>query len=205
MDHRRLTLRDIEAGHGPHAVLKGASLEVGEGEVVALTGGNGAGKSTLIDVVLGAVTPRAGTVSRAAELALVPQRPTLDPHLPVVVSDVVGLAVPRRVRRAPARRLVAESLERVGIPALARSPIGEVSGGQLRRAFLAQALARRADLLLLDEPDAGVDRAGVELLWSLLHQEAARGAGVLLVTHHPSAAARADRVLRLERGVVVSA
>lgn len=199
-----LILDHVEAGHASTTVLKDVSLRVEPGTVVALTGENGAGKSTLLDVALGSLTARRGTVHRASRVALIPQKLALNPHLPIVVADLVRLALPRKMRRTTVRQAVTTSLERVGIASLAQAPLGEISGGQQRRAFLAHALARKADLLLLDEPDAGVDESGLRLLWSVARAEAERGAAVVLITHHQEAAEHADRFLALKDGALTA-
>jgi ABC-type Mn2+/Zn2+ transport system ATPase subunit len=129
--------------------------------------------------------------------------------LPLRARDVVAMgrfASRRLVRRMTAadRALVERGMERMGISALADEPLGSLSGGQRQRVHLAQALAWHADLIVLDEPTAGLDVAGRELLQAALAEERARGAAVVVCTHDIGDALEADHALLLARRVVAS-
>jgi zinc/manganese transport system ATP-binding protein len=195
---------DVRVALGGRPVLAGVSVTVGAGEVLAVTGPNGAGKSTLLAVLAGVLAPQSGAVRRApgARVGLVPQGGTVPAHLPVTVRDVVELGRrdglrPRRLGAAD-RAIVTAALDALDLAPLVARPIAELSGGQRQRALVAQGVARRADLLLLDEPTAAVDVASRELVLTAIRREAARGAAVVVVTHDEVLAGAADRVLRLE-------
>lgn len=206
--------------YGRQPVLSGTSLRVGPGEFVALVGPNGSGKSTLLRLLLGLVRPQAGTVrlfgaapERLGErwrVGYVSQRPVLAGSLPATVEEVVASG--RLGRRGWARRLsasdwaeVEHAIESVGLLELRRARLGELSVGQQQRAFIAKAFAARPELLVLDEPVAGVD-AGSQRRFrdSLVHLVGEHGAAVLLVSHELGAVADdLDRVLVLRGGKIV--
>ncbi|MGY1845151.1 ATP-binding cassette domain-containing protein [Modestobacter sp. SYSU DS0875] len=174
-------------------------------------GPNGAGKSTLLDVLAGVLPSTAGRVERPRGLtmAYVPQHSAVSPHLPLTVADT--LAIGRWRDRGPWRRLrrsdrdlVADCADRLGLTPLLDRPLSAVSGGQRQRALVAQGLVARADVLLVDEPTAGVDAGTQEALLDALRTEAERGAAVLHATHEDAAVAHADAVLALDRGRVVA-
>jgi ABC-type Mn2+/Zn2+ transport system ATPase subunit len=179
------------------------SLEVSAGEVVALVGPNGAGKSTFLDCVLGlAAHDGALELSASTPVALVPQR-LEPPALPVTVLEFLAasrtsrpswLGTPATVRRA-----VEAVLTAAGLPQLAKRPLSALSGGELRRVLLAEALSSAPGLLLLDEPEAGLDGASVERFHRSLGEATRAGHAVLWVSHDASAVERlATRVHQLE-------
>ena len=204
-------------GHGQ--VLRDVSLAVRPGEFVALVGPNGSGKSTLLKVLLGLLRPATGTVrilgrpserlSERWRLGYVPQRPELTSEIPATVEEVV--AAGRLSRRGWWRRMTASdrqstrhAVDSVALGPMRSRPVGELSGGQQQRAFIARAFASEPDLLMLDEPIAGIDRESQERFRdSLVHLIAEHGAGVLLVSHELSAVARdLDRVIVLKQHVL---
>jgi zinc transport system ATP-binding protein len=209
----------VSFAYGRTPVLEGVDLTVRAGEFVALVGPNGSGKSTLLKVLLGTLVPSAGTVellgvspSRVADrgrIGYVPQRPVLESEVPATVEEIV--AAGRLARRGwwrPLRRedrdYVRHALDSVGLGDLARRPLNELSGGQQQRAFIARAFASEPDLLLLDEPIAGIDAESQRRFRdSLTHLIEQHGAGVLLVSHELSAVAlELDRVVVLKRHIV---
>ena len=201
------------------AVLDCVSLRVDAGEFVALVGPNGSGKSTLLRLALGLNRPQGGDVRLfgvpPAELAerwrvgYVPQRPVLSDVLPSTVEEVVASG--RLARRGWRRRLrrddweaVAAALAAVDLAPLRRRLLSELSGGQQQRAFIAKALASGPELLVLDEPVAGLDvesqRGFRDSLVALVRE---RGTAVLLVSHELSAVADdLDRVVVLRHGKI---
>ncbi len=184
---------------GGRAVLDRVDLDVSRGEIVTLIGPNGSGKTTLVRALLGLLGPDAGTVSRAPHLRIgyVPQHFSVDSALPLTVGRFLTLSA-----RAKPRRL-AEALDDVGAPGLLESPVDGISGGELRRVLLARALLADPDLLVLDEPSAGVDVAGQVGLYALIRElRERRHCAVLLVSHdlHLVMAAT-DRVFCLNRHV----
>jgi manganese/iron transport system ATP-binding protein len=179
--------------------LSDASFEVPQGSITALVGVNGSGKSTLFKAIMGFAplgrgsvelmgTP-AGRALRRNIVAYVPQNEDIDWNFPVLVEDVVMmgryghmglLRMPRRADRAA----VAAALERVGMEAMADRQIGELSGGQKKRVFLARALAQNAEVILLDEPFTGVDVKTEARIVELLRVLRDEGRVMLVSTHN---------------------
>ena len=154
--------------------LVDVSFEIPAGATVALLGPNGAGKTTLFRAAIGLARPDAGSISVGSRrVAFVPQRLEVEPSFPVTVSGVVrmgrygDLGWLRRFTDAD-RRLVAGAIEELGIEHLAERRFGDLSGGERQRSLLAQASAQNADILLLDEPFAGLDAPTHEALRGLL-------------------------------------
>jgi zinc/manganese transport system ATP-binding protein len=206
----RITLRNIRVNHGATVALAGVSATIEAGLVTALAGSNGSGKSTLLGVAAGIQPVQGGERMLAASvtIALVVQRGAAPDTLPLTVLDAVSMGrwqtrgMWRPLTRAD-RAIVAESITALGLEGLERRALGELSGGQRQRALVAQGLARQADVLLLDEPAAGLDGEALLLIDLAIRREAARGAAVLCATHDPDVVSRADRVIRLESGRVV--
>jgi zinc/manganese transport system ATP-binding protein len=207
-----ITLRNIRVNHGVIVALAGVSATIEAGLVTALAGPNGSGKSTLVAVAAGIQSVQSGErmAAAAASIALVVQRGAAPDTLPLTVLDTVSMGrwatrgMWRPLTRAD-RLIVAESIAALGLEGLERRALGELSGGQRQRALVAQGLARQADVLLLDEPAAGLDGEALLLIGLAIRREAERGAAVLCATHDPDVVARADRVIRLESGRLVPA
>jgi zinc transport system ATP-binding protein len=211
--------RGVSFDYGRGPVLSDVSLTVRAGEFVALVGPNGSGKSTLLKILLGSLRPTAGTLllfgvspERFLErqrVGYVPQRPTLVSEAPTTVEEIVatGRLPVRGWWRSPNtqdRTAVAHALESVGLTSLADRPLQELSIGQQQRAFIARAFASDPDLLVLDEPIAGVDaEAQRRFRDSLVHLIDQHGSGVLLVSHELTAVAQEiDRVVVLKQSVI---
>jgi zinc transport system ATP-binding protein len=200
-------------------VLDCVSLRVDRGEFVALAGANGSGKSTLVRVAVGLLTPAEGRARLLGEpprrlrerwrVGYVPQRPVTADLLPATVGDVV--AAGRLARRgwwrrpgAADRAAVDRALGIVGLSDLVGRRLDELSGGQRQRAFIAKALASEPDLLVLDEPTAGVDADSQRRFRDALVALVDRGGTVLLVSHELGAVAGdLDRVLLMRHGKLV--
>ena len=199
--------------------LEDVSFQVAPGEFVALVGPNGSGKTTLLKILLGLLAPARGTVRLLGSepqslrerwrVGYVPQRPELRSEVPATVEEVV--ATGRLARRGWWRRLEAEDREAVehamGSVALLEHrarPVNALSGGEQQRAFIARAFAADPDLLVLDEPIAGVDRESQERFRdSLHHLLVEHRVAILLVSHELGAVARdLDRVLVLRRRIM---
>jgi zinc transport system ATP-binding protein len=210
---------DVRFGYDRDPVLQDVSLSVSAGEFVALVGPNGSGKSTLLRILLGALRPDRGTVrifgtdpgafGQRFRLGYVPQRPTLASEVPATVEEIVTSGrLPRRGWWRPLtsedRRAVAHAIESVGLAELASRPVSSLSGGQQQRAFIARAFASEPELLVLDEPVAGVDAESQRRFSdSLTHLIREHDAGVLLVSHELSAVAGiVDRVIVLKGRVL---
>jgi zinc transport system ATP-binding protein len=214
-----LSATDVGFSYGSTAVIDHASLQVRRGEFVALVGSNGSGKSTLLRLLLGLLPPSRGSVrlfgSEPARLrdrwrlGYVPQRPALAENLTATVEEVVAAGLVARSgwwrrRGATDGDDVDHALESVALDDLRRRPLSELSGGQQQRAFIAKALVCRPELLVLDEPVAGVDIDSQRRFRdSLVHLVREHGSAVLLVSHELGAvAADLDRVLVLRRGTL---
>lgn len=202
--------------YGEVLALDDVSLTVEQGRVTGLIGMNGSGKSTLFKTIIGLVRPEAGSVlldstdpasaRRRGLIGYVPQSEDVDWSFPVSVRDVVMMGRYGRqgfLRRArPAdRAAVDEALERVELADLADRQIGQLSGGQRKRAFVARGIAQGASILLLDEPFAGVDKRSEATIVRLLRELAAAGSTVLVSTHdlHALPALADEAVLLLRR------
>ena len=210
-----LALTHVTSGYGAGpAVLDDLSFSIHRGERVAVVGPNGAGKSTLFQVIVGLLPHRTGDVlvhghshhaGDCPSVGYVPQREAVDWRFPVSVMDVVLMGRVREIGwlRWPGRRdhqAAEQALAQVGLPDLARRPIGDLSGGQQQRVFIARALAQRADVLLLDEPFSGVDVEAQAAIFQILDGLRERGVTVLLSTHDlQTATTRFDRLLLLNR------
>lgn len=205
----------LAVGYGGRAVVDGLTLEVAPGATLAVLGTNGSGKSTLVKTLAGLLAPIAGSVqvlghrpgAEPARVAYLGQSRPTGFVLPLRAADVVAMgrfAARGLLGRLTAddRRLVGDSMERMGIADLADAPLGSLSGGQRQRVHLAQALAWRAELLILDEPTSALDLAGRELLASALAQERRRGAAVVVCTHDIADALGAEHALLLAQRVV---
>jgi len=206
-----LTLQGLTKRYGDTPVFEGVDLQAQAGEVVALLGDSGVGKSTLLNGIAGLDRMDAGRVEldgteitqlddtaqalwRRAHVGFVFQAFHVLPHLNVAHN----VALPLLLLRRPDDARVREVLQAVGLADFAQRMPRTLSGGQLQRVAIARALVHRPKLILADEPTGNLDPdTAARVLDVLLQQVRAHRAICLLVTHAPSAAARADRVLRL--------
>ncbi|MDT0117270.1 zinc ABC transporter ATP-binding protein AztA [Microbacterium sp. PRF11] len=203
-----VSARALRVDYSGVLALDGVDVDVPAGALTVIVGPNGAGKSTLLEVLAGARDAASGTVEVDRRTrAFVPQRAAVSEHLPLTVREVVSVGAWGRtgVWRlfTPAdRRIVEDAMERLAISTLARSPFGALSGGQRQRALLAQGLARRADILLLDEPTTGLDTDSAARNREAIAHELRRGATVVCVSHDERLIATADHLVGLRDGRV---
>ncbi|WP_234485586.1 metal ABC transporter ATP-binding protein [Streptomyces sp. MBT97] len=192
-----IALRGVRAELGSRPVLRGIDLTVRRGEVVALLGANGSGKSTAVRSVIGQVAVSAGEIELFgtprrrfrdwARIGYVPQRTTAAGGVPATVTEVVSSGRLSRTRfgvfRKADREAVRHALDLVGMAGRAKDSVDALSGGQHQRVLIARALAAEPELLIMDEPMAGVDLASQEVLARTLEKQVAAGTTVLLVLH----------------------
>lgn len=197
--------------------LAGVDMDLPASSFTAVVGASGCGKSTLLHAIAGLDRPTCGSVTvlgrtttalRPAALAALRAR-----HMGVVfqednlvscLSAWDNVALPGRLRRSPlSRQAVDAALDRVGLSAQARSLPEHLSGGERQRVAIARVLAARPEVVLADEPTASLDVASAATVLDWFSQIAAEGACVLMVTHDPTAAARAHRVIVMDAGRIV--
>jgi len=210
-----IVARGLAIGYRGDVVVEGIDLHVAPGTSLALVGTNGSGKSTLLKTLVGLQERQGG------ELSMLGRAPGTSPRrvsylsqfhasgfiLPLRVIDVVRMGrFPSQglLGRATSedRDLVDWAMETMGVTDLARTPLRSLSGGQRQRVHLAQVLARRADLILLDEPNAGLDAGGRERYLDAFASELHKGAALVTATHDIGEAIEYDQVLLLARRVV---
>ncbi|MBW8282016.1 MAG: manganese/iron ABC transporter ATP-binding protein [Rhizobium sp.] len=200
--------------------LKAASFAIPKGTITALVGVNGAGKSTLFKAIMGFVPLAAGEISvlgmsvrqalRQNLIAYVPQAEEVDWDFPVLVEDVVmmGRYGHMNFLRIPSRKdhdMVADALARVGMSDFRKRQIGELSGGQRKRVFLARALAQEGQVILLDEPFTGVDVNTEEQIVTLMRDLRAEGRVMLVSTHNLGSVPEfCDRTIFVKGTVIAS-
>ncbi len=209
-----LEVRELTVCYRGVPALDAVSLSLAPGERLAVLGPNGAGKSTLLKVIAGVLVPTAGEVRVYGQgpeghtcIAYLPQRSGVDWTYPLTVADVVAMGRLGRgswLRRPTGadRARVRDALDQVGLADLARRPIGELSGGQAQRMFIARALAQEAELVLMDEPLAGLDVPAQRDLLALI--KGLPGNPTVVVALHELVIARDHfpRILLLRQKVV---
>jgi zinc transport system ATP-binding protein len=206
-----IELEKVCCGYGSQEVLHNVTFALPAHSLTGIVGPNGGGKTTLLLLLLGLVTPRYGVVRVLGgapaqvrnRIGYVPQHLLFDPRYPVSVGDVVLAGRVERHRFGPYRQrdhqIVADALKRVGLADSAPRGFADLSGGELQRVLVAQALATEPDLLLLDEPTANVDARVAQELHALFAHLAER-ITVVLVSHNLSVvAAHATHILCVNR------
>lgn len=198
MSSPAIAVQDVTVHYGEVLALDSASFTLDHSRICGLVGMNGSGKSTLFKTIMGMVRPDSGRVlinghtpariRKEAGIGYVPQSEDVDWAFPLSVRDVVmmgrygHLGFTRRPRKAD-RDAVEHALERVELADFADRQIGQLSGGQKKRAFVARGIAQGATMMLLDEPFAGVDKRSEATITRLLRELATDGATILVSTH----------------------
>ena len=217
-DPALVRLRSASFGYADRTVVSAVDLELHGGEVVALLGPNGSGKSTLVRGILGLTTLKAGQVelfdtplerfSGHTRVGYVPQRHSLSASVRATVTEIVEVGrLPHRPWWRPASRqdraVVSRAIDDVGLGDRAHEEVASLSGGQQRRVLIARALAGQPEVLVMDEPTAGVDQASQEALSVVLRRLADRGTSMLVVTHELAALeGLVSRIVCLDAGHV---
>lgn len=207
-----VAISHLDFAYGDRLVLKHVDLTIERGSIVGLIGPNGGGKTTLVKLLIGLLKPKRGSITidglsparairKGDVIGYLPQNPAVADQFPLSVRQVVrlGLVGKTGMLRSPSPEDVQFTdflLERVGMRERAETPVGQLSGGQLQRVFIARALAARPKVLLLDEPTTGIDRLGqqrfIEFLQGLRKE---LGLTVIMVSHDLRAvSAISDRV-----------
>lgn len=193
-----IDIKNVEVSYGETKALKDTSIKIPYNTFTGVIGMNGAGKSTLFKVIMGLVKPQAGTVlvcgddpktaQKHGHVAYVPQAELVDWDFPVSVFEVVmmGRLGTQNIFKTPKKgdkQLVLDALTQVNMLEFKDRQIGELSGGQKKRVFVARALAQGADILLLDEPFAGLDATSEKSLIELLISLKNNGKTIIMATH----------------------
>jgi len=205
----------LDIGYEGVPVVRDLELNLGPKQALAVVGINGSGKSTLLKTVVGLLRPVSGTIAILGKppgalpkrIAYLSQFHASGFVLPLRAADVVrmgrftALGLVGRITQRD-HDLVADAMKRMQIEHLAEAPLRSLSGGQMQRVYLAQVLCRQADLLVLDEPTAGLDVAGKNLFEQIMRAELDRGASLITATHDIQEAMVCDQVMLLARRVV---
>ena len=195
-----ISVEDVSFSYGSTIVLEKISLQIYEGDFLAILGPNGSGKTTLVKIILGLFRPGSGRVylmgkpqSEFTEwhrIGYVPQKAAhIDPFFPASAWEVVAMAYfshrgRLRLTRRESQSAISLALRQVGLEDAAERPIGSLSGGQQQRVFIARALVTGSRALILDEPTTGVDSQTQELFYDMLHElNRSRGITIVLITH----------------------
>ena len=210
-----ISASNLSIGFGPHTVVSDIEFATSPGALVVLIGTNGSGKSTLLKTLAGILAPVSGDITVLGEkpgnsprrVAYLPQHPFSTHTLPLRVRDVVAmgrfahLGLFKQESKTD-RKIVQTSLERTAAVEFAEEPLRDLSTGQQQRAHLAQVLTRQAEVLLLDEPTAGLDINGRKLVAEIIASERERGVTVVMATHELQDAEHANTVMLLAQRVV---
>lgn len=210
-----ISARNLSIGYKAEIIVRGINFELGPHQSLALIGTNGSGKSTLLKTLVGLLPTIKG------ELSVLGQKPELSSRriaylsqfhnsgfiLPLCAIDVVRMG--RYAEHGLTGKLTSEdadlihdSMKRMGIEKLANKPLRSLSGGQQQRVYIAQALARHAEILLMDEPTSGIDAGAHEIYHQAVHDELCRGACVVVATHDIQEALDFNEAMLLARKVI---
>src|SRR4030042_5731802 len=215
VEHMTIRADNLDIGYKNKSVVEGITFQLKAGQSLALVGINGSGKSTLLKTIVGLLPAIQGQLmilgrhpgGTPRSIAYLSQFHASGFILPLCAVDVISMG--RFPDRGLLRRMTIEDNELVkaamrtmGIEHLADSPLRLLSGGQQQRVYLAQILARRADLLILDEPTAGLDAAGKDIYLRAVGVELDRGAAMVTATHDIQEASHCDQVMLLAHRVV---
>ena len=200
-----LQCENLTVGYESTGVASGISFAVHAGDYLCVVGENGAGKSTLIKTLLGLQKPLSGTLAKnfdATALGYLPQQTVVQKDFPATVEEIVLSGCQNKMHlvpfyRAQEKERARHNMERLEITALAKKRYRELSGGQQQRVLLARALCAAENLLILDEPVAGLDPKVTEELYDFVRRFNAEGTTIIMITHDMSAIRYASHILPL--------
>ncbi len=208
MNKSKLKLENAVIKYGENIVINGVSLNVSGGEIIFITGANGSGKSTLTRGMAGLLPLSAGKLTRTERMSYVPQIEEADRDFPACVREIVMTGTQRKRKLFYSRydtERAENSMRELQIENLAGCELKTLSGGQLRRVFLARALCGEPELLLLDEPCAGLDAESHKILFGVLEKKLSEGCAVIMVTHDDSdlEGIKNSRVIKISEGKIL--
>ncbi len=205
---RKFCLKNAVIKYSDKIAINDVSLDAKSGEMIFITGANGSGKSTLTKGIAGLINLSSGSLERTQRMSYVPQFEEADRNFPAKVREIV---ITGRMRNGKFfynnndTEQANSAMMKLGIYELADREIKTLSGGQLRRVFLARALCGEPELLLLDEPCAGLDAESHKILFEAINKVLSNGCTVLMVTHDNSDldGIKASRVITLSNGKII--
>ena len=207
-----LCVDDLAVGYDKKPVVEGITFSVYEGEYLCIVGENGSGKSTLMKTLLGLTPPLGGAIlagdgKRLEGIGYLPQQTEAQKDFPASVSEIVLSGCQMRGPFRPFyskkdKEIARKNMERMSISDLADKPYRDLSGGQQQRVLLARALCAAKEVLLLDEPVAGLDPIVTEEMYELIHKLNEEGITIIMITHDLDASFKyADHILHIGRNV----
>jgi zinc transport system ATP-binding protein len=184
-----LEVKNLSYNIGENIILKNVSFEIYRGTLIGIIGPNGAGKTTLVKAIVGDLEGFEGVIKSSGKIGYLPQRTDFERSFPITVKEIVAMGLYEK--RGPLHYFKKEDWEEievllgnVGIKKLKNRRIGTLSGGEYQRAMLARALAKQPDLLILDEPEAGIDEMGKASFYNLLDNlKKSKNISILMVSH----------------------
>ena len=203
-----LILKNAVIKYGDNVVINDISLKVNAGEMIFITGANGSGKSTLMRGIAGLLPLTSGTLKKSERMSYVPQVEEADKDFPACVREIVLTGTQRKGKLFYSRHdkeQAKNAMKELQIENLSGKEIKTLSGGQLRRVFLARALCGEPELLLLDEPCAGLDVESHKILFDVLKKILAKNCAVVMVTHDDSdiEGIKNSRVIKISEGKIL--
>ena len=208
MTEIKLNLENAVIKYGDVTVIKDVSLKAHGGEMIFITGSNGSGKSTLIRTIAGLLPLSSGKLTRSEKMSYVPQVEEADRDFPASVREIVLTGTQRKNKLFYSRedfKSAEKFMNELKIKDLENRELKTLSGGQLRRVFLARALCGSPELLLLDEPCAGLDIESHKILFGVLEKIISKGCAVIMVTHDDSdlEGIKNSRVIKISEGKIL--
>ena len=207
MTEIKLNLENAQFKYENNTIIYDASLKIRGGEIIFITGANGSGKSTLVRGIAGLIPLSSGKIEHTEKMSYVPQTEEADRNFPACAKEIVMTGTQKNGKLFYSDddvRRVISSMRELQIEDLASCELKTLSGGQLRRVFLARALCSEPELLLLDEPCAGLDVQSHKILFAVLKKAISRGCAVIMVTHDDSdiEGIKENRVIKISEGKI---